>query len=83
VGRLERELENPTVGLLDRLAKALSAHLSELFVEPRGGNQTRQRIEAPSRLSRMEQPDKFTILSRTMSAAGERRHMSTEQVGRF
>jgi transcriptional regulator with XRE-family HTH domain len=37
VGRLERELENPTIGLLDRLAKALSAHISEFFVEPRAG----------------------------------------------
>jgi transcriptional regulator with XRE-family HTH domain len=37
VGRLERELENPSIGLLDRLAKALSAHLSELFVEPKAG----------------------------------------------
>jgi transcriptional regulator with XRE-family HTH domain len=37
VGRLERELENPTVGLLDRLAKALSAHIAEFFVEPRAG----------------------------------------------
>jgi transcriptional regulator with XRE-family HTH domain len=37
VGRLERELENPTVGLLDRLAKALSAHISEFFIEPMKG----------------------------------------------
>jgi hypothetical protein len=37
MSRLERELENLTVGLLDRLAKALSAHISELFIEPRTG----------------------------------------------
>jgi transcriptional regulator with XRE-family HTH domain len=35
MSRLERELENPTVGLLDRLANALSAHISELFIEPK------------------------------------------------
>lgn len=34
VGRLERALENPSVGLLDRLAGALSAHLSEFFMQP-------------------------------------------------
>jgi transcriptional regulator with XRE-family HTH domain len=37
VGRLERELENPTVALLDRLAKALAAHISEFFIEPKTG----------------------------------------------
>jgi transcriptional regulator with XRE-family HTH domain len=33
-GGLERGEENPTVDLLDRLAKALDVHLSELFREP-------------------------------------------------
>jgi transcriptional regulator with XRE-family HTH domain len=37
MSRLERELENPTVTLLDRLAKALSAHISEFFNEPKAG----------------------------------------------
>jgi transcriptional regulator with XRE-family HTH domain len=37
MSRLERELENPTVGLLDRIAKALSAHISEFFIEPKMG----------------------------------------------
>jgi transcriptional regulator with XRE-family HTH domain len=37
MSRLERELENPTVALLDRLASALSAHISEFFVEPKPG----------------------------------------------
>jgi transcriptional regulator with XRE-family HTH domain len=37
MSRLERELENPTVGLLDRIAKALSAHISEFFIEPKAG----------------------------------------------
>jgi transcriptional regulator with XRE-family HTH domain len=37
MSRLERELENPTVGLLDRIARALSAHISEFFVEQKAG----------------------------------------------
>lgn len=37
VGRLERSLENPTVGLLDRLAKALGADISDLFDKPKPG----------------------------------------------
>jgi transcriptional regulator with XRE-family HTH domain len=39
MSRLERELENPTVALLDRLARALSAHISEFFVEPKAGEE--------------------------------------------
>lgn len=35
VGRLERRLENPTIGLLEKLATALSVKLAELFVEPK------------------------------------------------
>lgn len=37
VGRLERGLENPTVGLLDKLAAALSIHVSQLLSAPRRG----------------------------------------------
>jgi transcriptional regulator with XRE-family HTH domain len=37
VGRLERGLENPTVGVLDKLAKALSVPISEFFVVPPSG----------------------------------------------
>lgn len=37
VGRLERSLENPTIGLLERLAAALDADISELFVKPKPG----------------------------------------------
>jgi transcriptional regulator with XRE-family HTH domain len=35
VSRLERGLENPTVAVLERLAKALSANIEELFRTPR------------------------------------------------
>jgi transcriptional regulator with XRE-family HTH domain len=38
VGGLERREENPTVDLLDRLAKALSVQLSEFFKHPRRGS---------------------------------------------
>jgi transcriptional regulator with XRE-family HTH domain len=37
VGGLERREENPTVDVLDRLAKTLSVSLSEFFVEPPKG----------------------------------------------
>ena len=37
VSRLERGLENPTVAVLDRIAKALSANIEELFKVPRAG----------------------------------------------
>jgi transcriptional regulator with XRE-family HTH domain len=38
VGGLERREENPTVDVLDRLAKTLSVALSEFFVEPAKGS---------------------------------------------
>jgi len=38
VGRVERGLENPTVGVLDRLASALSIHISEFFKVPARGD---------------------------------------------
>ncbi|UEM08430.1 helix-turn-helix domain-containing protein [Bradyrhizobium barranii subsp. barranii] len=37
VSRLERDLENPSVAVLERLAKALSANIEELFRVPRSG----------------------------------------------
>jgi transcriptional regulator with XRE-family HTH domain len=37
VGGLERQEENPTVDLLDKLAKTLSVPLSEFFTEPAKG----------------------------------------------
>jgi transcriptional regulator with XRE-family HTH domain len=37
VGGLERKEENPTVDVLDRLAKTLDVPLSELFKRPRRG----------------------------------------------
>jgi transcriptional regulator with XRE-family HTH domain len=37
IGKLERERENPTVGLLDRIAAALSVDVAEFFVPLRSG----------------------------------------------
>ena len=37
VSRLERGLENPTVAVLERLAKALDSNIEELFKVPRAG----------------------------------------------
>jgi transcriptional regulator with XRE-family HTH domain len=37
MGGLERQTENPTIDLLDRLAKTLGVHLSEFFLQPPKG----------------------------------------------
>lgn len=37
VSRLERGLENPTVAVLEKLARALSANIEEFFRPPRAG----------------------------------------------
>ena len=37
VGGLERRAENPTVDVLDRLAKTLSVPIEEFFIEPAPG----------------------------------------------
>ena len=37
VSRLERQMENPTVAVLERLAKALSVKIQDFFVAPRAG----------------------------------------------
>jgi transcriptional regulator with XRE-family HTH domain len=37
VSRVERGLENPTVAVLERLSKALSADITELFLRPQRG----------------------------------------------
>ena len=37
MGRIELQKENPTIDLLDRIARTLGIHLSELFAEPAKG----------------------------------------------
>lgn len=34
VSRLERKMENPSIGILDKIAEALGVHVSELLREP-------------------------------------------------
>ena len=38
VSRLERNMENPTVAVLERLAKALRVEIVELLVAPKAGS---------------------------------------------
>ncbi|EGP10332.1 putative transcriptional regulator [Bradyrhizobiaceae bacterium SG-6C] len=40
MGGLERQSENPTIDLLDRLAETLGVQLSEFFVQPPRGATT-------------------------------------------
>jgi transcriptional regulator with XRE-family HTH domain len=37
VSRLERNIENPTVAVLERIAAALDCEIAELFVSPKKG----------------------------------------------
>jgi transcriptional regulator with XRE-family HTH domain len=49
VGGLEREEENPTVDVLDRLAVTLSVAISEFFVEPAKGSSPPKPLRAGRR----------------------------------
>lgn len=49
LGGLERQAENPTVDLLDRLAAALSVSLGELFVQPVEGAEPPQPLRGGRR----------------------------------
>lgn len=49
LGGLERQAENPTVDLLDRLAAALSVPLGELFVQPVEGAEPPQPLRGGRR----------------------------------
>jgi transcriptional regulator with XRE-family HTH domain len=37
VSRLERQLENPSIAILEKIARALKVHISELLAEPSPG----------------------------------------------
>jgi transcriptional regulator with XRE-family HTH domain len=52
VGGLERRQENPTVDLLDRLAKALSVPISEFFKPPPKGAAPPKPLKAGRRRQR-------------------------------
>ena len=34
VSRLERKMENPSIGVLEKISEALGVHISEMFAEP-------------------------------------------------
>ena len=52
VGGIERWTENPTVEILDRLAKTLSVPISELFKEPEKGAAPPKPLQSGRRSSR-------------------------------
>ncbi|MEQ9590705.1 MAG: helix-turn-helix transcriptional regulator [Parvibaculaceae bacterium] len=52
VSRLERGLENPTVAVLERLAGALSANITDFFVQPRAGEKFPQPLKGGRKPSR-------------------------------
>lgn len=54
VGGLEREEQNPTVDLLDRLARTLSVRISDLFVEPTKGAETVEKRPATITVTRCQ-----------------------------
>lgn len=49
VGGLERREENPTVDVLDRLAKTLAVHVSEFLAEPAKGSSPPQPLRSGRR----------------------------------
>jgi transcriptional regulator with XRE-family HTH domain len=59
VGGLDRLEENPTVDLLDRLAKTLEVPISELFKQPRVGDVPPKPLQR-SRNARMPQLARFS-----------------------
>ncbi|MDH2404872.1 transcriptional regulator with XRE-family HTH domain [Bradyrhizobium sp. JR1.5] len=50
---LERQSENPTIDLLDRLAETLGVHLSEFFIQPPKGAATPQTLPKGRRSARL------------------------------
>jgi transcriptional regulator with XRE-family HTH domain len=58
VGRLERSLENPTIGVLDRLMNALDADMLELFVKPKAGASEPKPLKGGRKKSRIKRSGK-------------------------
>jgi transcriptional regulator with XRE-family HTH domain len=52
MGGLERQEENPTVDVLDRIAGTLAVPISELFKEPRKGSTPPKPLKSGRRRSR-------------------------------
>ena len=49
VSRLERKIENPSIGVLDKIAAALGVHISELLVEPESDEAAHEPLRAGRR----------------------------------
>jgi transcriptional regulator with XRE-family HTH domain len=56
VSRLERGLENPTVTVLEKLARAFSSNIEELFRLPRAGETAQQPLKGGRRAKQKEKP---------------------------
>jgi transcriptional regulator with XRE-family HTH domain len=56
VSRLERGLENPTVTVLEKLARAFSSNIEELFRVPRAGETAQRLLKGGRRAKQKEKP---------------------------
>jgi transcriptional regulator with XRE-family HTH domain len=56
VSRLERGLENPTVTVLEKLARAFSSNIEELFRAPRAAETSQQPLKGGRRAKQKEKP---------------------------
>jgi len=56
VSRLERALENPTVTVLEKLARAFSSNIEELFRLPRAGETSQRPVKGGRRAKQKEKP---------------------------
>jgi transcriptional regulator with XRE-family HTH domain len=56
VSRLERALENPTVTVLEKLARAFSSNIEELFRAPRAGETSQRPLKGGRRAKQKEKP---------------------------
>lgn len=56
VSRLERGLENPTVTVLEKLARAFSSNIEELFRAPRAAETSQRALKGGRRTKQKEKP---------------------------
>jgi len=56
VSRLERGLENPTVTVLEKLARAFSSNIEELFRVPHAGETAQRPLKGGRRAKQKEKP---------------------------
>jgi transcriptional regulator with XRE-family HTH domain len=56
VSRLERGLDNPTVAVLEKLARAFSSNIEDLFRVPRAGEETHRPLKRGNQAKRKNKP---------------------------